>query len=83
MENNGTDAWFMSNTNNIHEKLNYFVFLLHPKKTLICAKRTSYKLAVWLFSDNDCAINNRDSFPTFQSPSSMGIVEKEESSLEC
>lgn len=30
-----------------------------PAKKLICAKRTSYKLAVWLDSDNDCAINNR------------------------
>ena len=25
---------------------------------LIYVKRTSYELAVWLYSDNDCVINN-------------------------
>lgn len=65
-------ARFMLNMNNIHEKLNYFMFAScekyhlrefcsarQPKKKLICVKRTSYKLAVWFYSDNDSAINNR------------------------
>lgn len=36
-----------------------FSFRTPAKKKLICAKRTSYKLAVWFYSDNDCTINNR------------------------
>lgn len=43
---------------------------MRQAKKLICAKRTSYKLAVWLYSDNDCTINNLDydlfCFPAFQ-----------------
>lgn len=52
----------------------FAVELLHHREfillSLVCAKRTSYKLAVWLHSDNDCAINNRDydlfRLPAFQ-----------------
>lgn len=64
----------------------FAVELLHHREfillSLVCAKRTSYKLAVWLHSDNDCAINNRDydlfRLPAFQAPRSLvlGIVER-------
>lgn len=51
-----TRNWLISCSRREISSLNLF---RSPAKKLISAKRTSYKLAVWLYSDNDCNINNR------------------------